>query len=107
MSTSTAAHDLAGIKHALELGLILGALVLAVATHGETTLTCDFKAAPEIAAMHTPGSATFLLNSYSPRCDWREDGAGFRGSVCRLMTEAFYLGVGPLGGRGLNRNEQL
>jgi hypothetical protein len=66
MSTSTAAHDLAGIKHALELGLILGALVLAVAAHGETTLTCDFKAAPEIAAMHTPGSATFLLNSYFP-----------------------------------------
>jgi hypothetical protein len=100
MSTSTAAHDLAGIKHALELGLILGALVLAVAAHGETTLTCDFKAAPEIAAIAYAGSATFLLNSYSPRCDWREDGAGFRGSVCRLMTQAVLPWRRPVRGPG-------
>jgi hypothetical protein len=48
MSTSTAPHDLAA-RHALELGLILAALVLAAATHGGTRLATDFTAAPGIA----------------------------------------------------------
>jgi hypothetical protein len=62
MSTSTAPHDLAGIKHALELGLVLTALVLAAAAHGGTRLAADFTAAPGIAAMHTRGIATLRLN---------------------------------------------
>jgi hypothetical protein len=45
MSTSTALDDLAGIKHALELGLLLAALVLAAAAHGDTRLAPDFIAA--------------------------------------------------------------
>jgi hypothetical protein len=45
MSTSTAPHDLAAIKHALELGLILAALVLAAAAHGDTRLAPDGMAA--------------------------------------------------------------
>jgi hypothetical protein len=39
MSTSTAQHDLVGIKHALELGLILAALVLAASAYAVARLT--------------------------------------------------------------------
>jgi hypothetical protein len=45
MPTSTAPHDLATIKHALELGLLLASLVLAVAAHGDTRLAPDVMAA--------------------------------------------------------------
>jgi hypothetical protein len=65
MSTSTAPHDLAAIKHALELGLILAALVLAVAAHGDTRQAPDFTAAPDIAAIHTSGIAPLRVNLYS------------------------------------------
>jgi hypothetical protein len=51
MSTSTAPHDLASIKHALELGLILAALVLAArGSWRHETGRC--LAAPGIAAIH-------------------------------------------------------
>jgi hypothetical protein len=53
MYTSTTPHDLAGIKQALELGLVLAALVLAPAGHGGTRPAADFTGAPGIAAMHT------------------------------------------------------
>jgi hypothetical protein len=36
MPTSTSSHDLTAIKHALELGFILAAIVLAIAAHGYT-----------------------------------------------------------------------
>jgi hypothetical protein len=65
MYTSTAPHDLAGIKDALELGVALAALVLAVAAHGGTRLAADFTAAPGIAAMNTQGIATLRWNLYS------------------------------------------
>jgi hypothetical protein len=52
MYTSRAPHDLAGVKHAMELGLVLAALVLAVAVHGGTRLAAGFAAAPGIATMH-------------------------------------------------------
>jgi hypothetical protein len=45
MSMSSAPHDLAAIKHALELGFILAALVLAAAAHGDTRPAPDFAAA--------------------------------------------------------------
>jgi hypothetical protein len=73
MSTSTALHDLAGIKHALELGLILAALVLAAAAHGDTRLAPDFTATPGIAAMHTRGRATLRLNLYFTGHDWQAE----------------------------------
>jgi hypothetical protein len=57
MSTSTAPHDLAAIKHALELGLILAALVLAAAAHGDTRLVPDLMAA---AGYFLPVQATDL-----------------------------------------------
>ena len=65
MYTSTTPHDLAGIKDALELGVALAALVLAVAAHGGTRLAADFTAAPGIAAMNTQGIATLRWNLYS------------------------------------------
>jgi hypothetical protein len=65
MSTSTAPHDLAAIKHALELGFILAALVLAAAAHGDTRPAPYFTAAPDVAAIHTPGLAPLRLNFYS------------------------------------------
>jgi hypothetical protein len=58
MYISTARHDLAGVKHALELGVVLAALVLAVAAHGGTRLPADFTAAPGIAAMPTRVAAS-------------------------------------------------
>jgi hypothetical protein len=64
MYTSTAPRDLAGIKHALELGLVLAALVLAAAAHGGTRPAADSTAAPGIAAMHTRGIATLRLTLY-------------------------------------------
>jgi hypothetical protein len=55
MLTSTISHDLAAIKHALELGLILAAIVLAIAAHGDTRqLESDLMAAQGIVAMHMP-----------------------------------------------------
>jgi hypothetical protein len=63
MSMSTAPHDLAGIKHALELGLILAVLVLAAAAHGDTRLAPDFTTGPDIAAIYTPGIAPLRLTS--------------------------------------------
>jgi hypothetical protein len=63
--TSTAPHDLAAIKHALELELLLAALVLAAAAHGDTRPDPDLTAAPDIAAKHTPGLAPLRLNFYS------------------------------------------
>jgi hypothetical protein len=65
MSTSTAPHDLAAIKRALELGLILAVLVFAAAAHGDTRPAPDFTAAPDITAIHTPGLAQLRLNFYS------------------------------------------
>jgi hypothetical protein len=62
MSTSTAPHDLAAIKHALELGLILTALGLAAAAHGDTRQDPDFTATPDITAIHMPGIAPLRLN---------------------------------------------
>jgi len=73
MYTSTAPHDLAGIKHALELGLVLAALVLAAAAHGGTRLAADFTAAPGIATMHTRGMATSRVNVYSTGHDWQAE----------------------------------
>jgi hypothetical protein len=47
--TSTAHRDLAAIKHALELGLILATLVLAAVAHGDTRqVVTDLTAAPRI-----------------------------------------------------------
>jgi hypothetical protein len=53
MYVSTAPHDLAGVKHASELGLVLAALVLAVAAYSRTRLAADFTAAPGVVMMHT------------------------------------------------------
>jgi hypothetical protein len=74
MSTSTAPHDLAGLKHAVELGLVLAALVLAAAAaHGDTRLDPDLTAAPDFASMHTPGIATLGLNLSSTGNGWRAE----------------------------------
>jgi hypothetical protein len=61
MSTSTAPHDLASIKHALELGLILAALVLAAAAHGDTRPAPDFTPAPDITYTRLSAAAFELL----------------------------------------------
>jgi hypothetical protein len=64
MSMSTAPHDLAGIKHAFELGLILAALVLVAAAHGDTRPTRYFTTtAPDIAAIYTPGIAPLRVTA--------------------------------------------
>jgi hypothetical protein len=73
MYTSTAPHDLAGIKHVLELGLVLAALVLAAAAHGGTSLAADFTAAPGIAAMHTRDIATLRFNLYPTGHGWQAE----------------------------------
>jgi hypothetical protein len=73
MYTSTAPHDLAGIKHALELGLILAALVLAAAAHGDTRPAPDFTATPGIAAIHTSDIAPLRLNLHSTGLDWQAE----------------------------------
>jgi hypothetical protein len=48
MYTSTAPPDLSRHQHALELGLVLAALVLATVAHGGTRLASDFTAAPGV-----------------------------------------------------------
>jgi hypothetical protein len=52
MYASTTPHDPAGIKQALEPGLVLAALVLAPAGYGGARPAADFMDAPGIAAMH-------------------------------------------------------
>jgi hypothetical protein len=59
MHTSTASHDLTAIKHALELGLILAAIVLAIAAHGGTRQSKSHTTpAYSIDADATPGIMT-------------------------------------------------
>jgi hypothetical protein len=66
MSISTAPRDLAAIKHALELGLIVAALIIATimivtAAHGDAgKLTSDITTGLGVALMFTPAFA--MLN---------------------------------------------
>jgi hypothetical protein len=78
MSTSTAPHDLAGIKHALELGLILSALILVAAAHGDTRQDPDFAAAPGIASTRTPCQSN---DAFEPVLYWTLAGKSDAGSA--------------------------
>jgi hypothetical protein len=68
MSMSTASRDLAAIKHALELGLILAALIIATvmivtAAHDDARkLTSDITTGQRAAAMFTPALAMLTWN---------------------------------------------
>jgi hypothetical protein len=80
MSMSTAPRDLAAIKHALELGLILATLIIATimivtAAHGDARkLTSDITTGQGAAVMFTPALAmsTWSVQFNHLTCLWQE-----------------------------------
>jgi hypothetical protein len=80
MSMSTAPRDLAAIKHALELGFILAALIIATimivtAADGDARkLTPDITTGQGVAVMFTPALAmsTWSVQFNHPTCIWQE-----------------------------------
>jgi hypothetical protein len=75
MSISTAPRDLAAIKHALELGLILATLIIATAAHeGARKLTPEINTGQGGATMFTPALAmlTWRIQFNHLTCIWQE-----------------------------------